>query len=487
MTLLHVYILLLTVVWGLYEPDSPVFKLTKENFKREVLDSQDLWFVEFFAPWCGHCKKLAPEYEKAARALSGKVRVGAVDMTVDGEAGAPYGVTGYPTVKFFGENKAKPIAYDGARTAKAIVGFGKKQFKKLAEQKTTGEATDTKVEEQVKSEEKKTEEPVKKEAKIEEAPKDTVQDKKTATETKVDDIDEGEEEMTEDERQQALLLAEEPDVVILTSDNFDELVTESEDMWFVDFFVPWCDHCRLMRTDWSRLAKSLRGVMKFGKIAGNLYNQWAIARGVDSYPKLIAYPPGDKSQNVTYEGTRDYDSMFKFINGELTKNGIPPKIWQVTSYESFNEQCGEKEARVCVMVFLPHIYDVTAAERRQHLDTIIKVATNHRSEPFAWLWAQAGDHHKLEQQFGIGFGYPAVLLVNRIKSKAAVMKSAFKEKDFDRFLTKMMHGRVALEQYSELADFGKTEEWDGKDHQQEMEPDQLVEEIKKAGSKKSDL
>ena len=58
--------------------------LTNDNFASLVLESEDIWLIEFYAPWCGHCKKLTPEFEKAAKALEGIVRLGAVDMTTDG-------------------------------------------------------------------------------------------------------------------------------------------------------------------------------------------------------------------------------------------------------------------------------------------------------------------------------------------------------------------------------------------------------------------
>lgn len=66
---------------ALYKNPGPVIELTASNFKKEVVDDKDsMWLVEFYAPWCGHCKQLAPSWELAAKHLKGVVKMGAVDM-----------------------------------------------------------------------------------------------------------------------------------------------------------------------------------------------------------------------------------------------------------------------------------------------------------------------------------------------------------------------------------------------------------------------
>jgi protein disulfide-isomerase A6 len=52
---------------ALYNAGGPVVLLNKNNWQDEVMKSDSLWLIEFYAPWCGHCKSLAPSWELAAK------------------------------------------------------------------------------------------------------------------------------------------------------------------------------------------------------------------------------------------------------------------------------------------------------------------------------------------------------------------------------------------------------------------------------------
>lgn len=87
--------------------------------------------VNIVAPQCGHCVSAAPEFEKAASILDGIIHVAAVDMSQHGSLGQQYGIRGYPTFKLFGEDKNKPVDYQGQRTAQEFVQFSLTQTKEV--------------------------------------------------------------------------------------------------------------------------------------------------------------------------------------------------------------------------------------------------------------------------------------------------------------------------------------------------------------------
>lgn len=84
------------------------------GYKIDIFAHINIHFLILDAPWCGHCKALAPEYEKAAKTLSedgSDIKLGKVDATVESSLGEKYQVRGYPTIKFFREGA--PVDYSG--------------------------------------------------------------------------------------------------------------------------------------------------------------------------------------------------------------------------------------------------------------------------------------------------------------------------------------------------------------------------------------
>jgi len=104
--------------------DEAVFTLTTENFDQFIADNPKV-LVEFYAPWCGHCKALAPEYEKAAQAIAADEGIDAklakVDATEEKDLATKFGVKGFPTLKFFTGDPDAPSDYSGGRTEPTII------------------------------------------------------------------------------------------------------------------------------------------------------------------------------------------------------------------------------------------------------------------------------------------------------------------------------------------------------------------------------
>ena len=95
-----------------------------------IIQKNDFVVMEFYASWCGHCKKLAPEYEKAAQALDNTdppIVLAKMEATEEGnkEVAARYGVQGYPTIKvgplhFMAWSAQQPSLFDEFRWCSGV-------------------------------------------------------------------------------------------------------------------------------------------------------------------------------------------------------------------------------------------------------------------------------------------------------------------------------------------------------------------------------
>lgn len=132
--------------------EGPVMTVVANNYKEIVLDDKKDVLVEFYAPWCGHCKALAPNYEKLAKMytdvedFNSKVTIAKIDATVND---VPDDISGFPTIKLYpAGGKDSPVEYAGSRTIEDLANFvrdnGKYKVDAYVEEK---EAAETDVDE----------------------------------------------------------------------------------------------------------------------------------------------------------------------------------------------------------------------------------------------------------------------------------------------------------------------------------------------------
>ena len=104
--------------------DGPVTVVVAKNYQDLVIDNKKDVLIEFYAPWCGHCKALAPKYEELAglyKDYADKVTVAKVDATAND---VPDEIQGFPTIRLYkADDKEEPVEYSGSRTVEDIANF----------------------------------------------------------------------------------------------------------------------------------------------------------------------------------------------------------------------------------------------------------------------------------------------------------------------------------------------------------------------------
>ncbi|CAM8949768.1 unnamed protein product [Rhodiola kirilowii] len=407
---------LFTSIDALYGPSSPVLQLTPSNFKSKVLDSNRVVLVEFFAPWCGHCKALTPIWEKTATVLKGVATVAALDADAHQSLAQEYGIQGFPTIKVFVPGKP-PADYQGARDVKPIAEFALQQIKQLLKDRLNGKTTG-------KSSGK----------------------------------------------------SEQPNASVeLTSRNFDESVVKSKDLWIVEFFAPWCGHCKKLASEWKKAANNLKGKVKLGHVNCDEEKSIMARFNVQSFPTILVFG-ADKDAPTPYEGGRTASAIELFALEQLETNSAPPEVTELTSEAVFEEKCGP--AAICFVAFLPDILDSKAEGRNKYLQQLLTVAEKIKSSHYSYVWAAAGKQPDLEKHVGVGgYGYPALVALNLKKGVYAPLRSAFEVDQILEFVKQAGQGGKGNLPLASTPKLERTEAWDGKDGQLIEEDEFSLEEL----------
>jgi protein disulfide-isomerase-like protein len=114
--------LLLVGVNGSYEDQfTDIVVLRSSEFQAKVIETGDPYFVQFMAPWCGHCLRMMATWNQAAVELKGKTFIARVDCTVDPELKDKFRIRGFPTLKLFFNGRV--MEFNGMRSKSALMAF----------------------------------------------------------------------------------------------------------------------------------------------------------------------------------------------------------------------------------------------------------------------------------------------------------------------------------------------------------------------------
>jgi protein disulfide-isomerase A6 len=230
------------------DPAPGVVDITSANVDT-ILDGSRNALVEFYAPWCGHCKTLAPEYAIAGEAYEKAKPKDTVLAKINCDAESAvcqkYGVKGYPTLKWFNKGATEPVDYDAGRTADDIV--------KYINNKDSGARL-----------------------RIQKAPSH---------------------------------------VVDLDSSNFDRVVKDADKDVLVEFYAPWCGHCKKLAPEWEKAATAFRNEkhVVVAKVDCDTHKDVGSKYGIQGFPTIKFFPRSNKA-GEDYNAGRDADAIVAYLN-----------------------------------------------------------------------------------------------------------------------------------------------------------------------------
>ncbi|ETN67986.1 disulfide-isomerase tigA [Anopheles darlingi] len=243
-------------------PLSPLIELTEDTFAKHI--STGKHFVKFYAPWCGHCTKLAPTWEELAVSLEHErdIRVSKIDCTRFRPICTDFEVKGYPTLLWIEDGK-KIEKYTGPRSHNELKQYVSQMAGGL--QGASADGADS--------------------AKMEGVEKDNTSSSA---------------------------------VLQLGERDFAHAI--SRGVTVVKFYAPWCGHCMRLAPTWEQLAEKFTGRdgARIAKVDCTVDGNKELCgeQEVNGYPTVFLYRDGVKV--TEYHGHRSLDDLYEFVLQNLT-------------------------------------------------------------------------------------------------------------------------------------------------------------------------
>jgi len=251
----------------------------------------------------------------------------------------------------------------------------------------------------------------------------------------------------------------------------------------VEFYAPWCGHCKNLKPAWISAAKELKGEVNFGAVnCDDASNRDLCSEyGVQGFPTLKYLEPNKEA--AKYSGMRDAKTIIDFARTKYKKTIAVPAA-EMTSQDMFEERCTGSESHprkyhMCLVGFLPDILDTQASGRNAYIEMMNNVSRTHAGAPYSFLWVSAGSQPELEANFNIGgFGYPALAAYSPKKNAYASLKGGFSIQEIDNLIKDLRKGKIAVGAIKgDLAKIKTVAAWDGKDASVQVEEEFSLEDI----------
>lgn len=381
--------------FGLYSPASlNTTELTKENYHTILSRNNDLWMILGYVPSCESCEKFAADFEQLVKGVQGILKVGTVNIEEQPELKKELKLDTEPTLKFVDTIIPTSKTFKGDLATDKIIDY----ILKLVRQKI--------------------------------------------------------------ERQAGIFKSKhsEARVIELNDDTFDKNVFKSETPWLVEFYAPWCSHCKKFGPIYTQIAKELKQEVKCGAVDATNNKELAQRFDIQFFPTLKFF-----SANINgkaYDGHNSKDGVIEWVR-EIVYS-LPTNVTQITDEETLKAAC--EKTTLCVIAFLPNILDCEASCRHEYLNTTVQAAEKFAGNRWGWVWTEGGVQDGIEKALDVGgSGYPTMVVVNIKKMKYAYLKGPYSVKGIQEFLSDIASGKweaVPIKE-TEMPKIHTVTPWDG--------------------------